>query len=59
MVQPGRWSGCVRDLWENETDERASQADIAVLVERMADVLASYEVDQEICEVVHEQYPAG
>ena len=46
-------------FWENEIDERASRANIAVLVERMADVLASSEVDQEICEVVHEQYSPG
>ncbi len=46
-------------FWENEADERASRANIAGLVERMADVLASDEVCQEICEAVHEQYPVG
>ncbi len=46
-------------FWENEADERASRANIAGLVERMAEVLASDEVDQEICEVVHDQYPPG
>ncbi len=46
-------------FWENEADERASRANIAGLVERMADVLASDEVDQEICEVVHDQDPPG
>jgi heme-degrading monooxygenase HmoA len=46
-------------FWENEADERASRANIAGLVERMADVLASDDVDQEICEVVHDQYPPG
>ena len=46
-------------FWENEPDERASRAHIAGLVERMTDVLASEEVDQEICEVVHEQYSPG
>ncbi len=45
--------------WTNEADERASRANIAGLVERMADVLASDEVDQEICEAVHDQYPPG
>jgi hypothetical protein len=43
-------------FWENEADERASRANIAGLVERMADVLASDEVFQEISEVVHDQY---
>ncbi len=46
-------------FWENEADERASRANSAGLVERMADVLASDEVDQEICELVHDQYPPG
>ncbi len=46
-------------FWTNEADERASRANIAGLVERMADVLASDEVDQEICEVVHDQYSPG
>ncbi len=46
-------------FWENEPDERASRVNIAGLVERMADVLASEEVDQEICEVVHDQYSPG
>ena len=46
-------------FWENETDEQASRANIAGLVERMADVLASNEVIQEISEVVHDQYPPG
>ena len=46
-------------FWENVADEQASRANIAGLVERMADVLASDEVFQEICEVVHEQYPVG
>ena len=46
-------------FWTNEADERASRANIAGLVERMADVLASGEVDQEICEAVHDQYPPG
>ena len=46
-------------FWENEADEQASRANIAGLVERMADVLASDEVFQEICEAVHEQYPPG
>jgi hypothetical protein len=44
-------------FWENEADERASRANIAGLVERMPDVLASDEVTQEIGEVVHDQYP--
>jgi heme-degrading monooxygenase HmoA len=44
-------------FWTNEADERASRANIAGLVARMANVLASDEVDQEICEVVHDQYP--
>ncbi len=46
-------------FWTNEADERASRANIAGLVARMADVLASDEVDQEVCEVVHDQYPPG
>jgi heme-degrading monooxygenase HmoA len=46
-------------FWTNEADERASRANIAGLVERMADVLASDEIDQEICEVVHDQLPQG
>ena len=46
-------------FWENDADERASRANIAGLVERMADVLASAEVDQEIAEVIHDQYPTG
>ena len=46
-------------FWENAADEQASRANIAGLVERMADVLASTDVDQEIAEVVHDQYPAG
>jgi heme-degrading monooxygenase HmoA len=46
-------------FWENEADERASRANIAGLVERMAEVLASTDVDQEIAEVIHDQYPAG
>ena len=46
-------------FWENEADEQASRANIAGLVERMADVLSSDEVFQEIGEAVHEQYPAG
>ncbi len=46
-------------FWETEADERASRANIAGLVERMADVLASEEVFQVICEVVHDQYPPG
>ncbi len=46
-------------FWENEADERASRANIAGLVERMADVLASDEVEQEIGNVVHDQYPPG
>jgi heme-degrading monooxygenase HmoA len=46
-------------FWENEADEQASRANIAGLVEWMADVLASDEVIQEISEVVHDQYPSG
>ena len=46
-------------FWENPADERASRANIAGLVERMADVLASTDVDQEIAEVIHDQYPRG
>jgi heme-degrading monooxygenase HmoA len=46
-------------FWENDADERASRANIAGLVEHMADVLASDDVDQEICEVVHDQYALG
>jgi heme-degrading monooxygenase HmoA len=45
-------------FWETAADEEASRANIAGLVERMADVLSSDEVFQEICEVVHEQHPA-
>ena len=62
----GHWwvdRGCGRatsvTFWENEADEQASRANIAGLVERMADVLASNEVIQEICEVVHDQYSPG
>ncbi len=44
-------------FWTNAAAERASRANIAGLVERMADVLASDEVDQEICEAVHDQHP--
>src|ERR687890_460813 len=44
-------------FWENAADEQASRANIAGLVERMAHVLASEEVEQEIGEVVHDQYP--
>jgi heme-degrading monooxygenase HmoA len=46
-------------FWTNAADERASRANIAGLVARMADVLASDEVDQEICEAVHDQHPPG
>jgi quinol monooxygenase YgiN len=46
-------------FWENDADERASRANIAGLVESMAEVLASDEVDQEVSEVVHDQYSAG
>ncbi len=44
-------------FWENEANERTSRANIAGLGERMADVLASNLVDQEIREVVHDQFP--
>ncbi len=46
-------------FWDNAADEQASRANIAGLVARMADVLASDEVDQEISDVVHDQYAPG
>jgi heme-degrading monooxygenase HmoA len=46
-------------FWEHDAAERASRANIAGLVERMADVLASTDVEQEIAEVIHDQYPPG
>ncbi len=46
-------------FWTNAADERASRANISGLVERMADVLASTDVYQEIFEPVHDQYPPG
>ena len=58
-VDPASGRATSVTFWENEADERASRANIAGLVERMADVLASDEVDQEICELVHDQYPPG
>jgi hypothetical protein len=44
-------------FWTDEDGERASRANIPGLVERMAEVLASHEVDQDTYEVVHDQYP--
>jgi hypothetical protein len=40
---------------ENGADAQASRANIAGLVARMADVLATEKVDQEIGEVGHDQ----
>src|SRR5687767_15342498 len=42
-------------FWTNETDERASRANIPQLIERMDHVLASREVPQESFETVHEE----
>ena len=42
-------------FWTNESDERASRANISRLVEGMAHVLASHDVRQETFETVHEQ----
>ena len=46
-------------FWTDAAGERASRANIPGLVQRMAEVLASEEVDQETFEVVHDQYPPG
>ena len=46
-------------FWKNEADDGASRANTAGLVERMARVLASDEVEQEICDAVHDQYLPG
>jgi hypothetical protein len=42
-------------FWTNESDERASRANIPLLIEGMAQVLATREVRQETFEAVHEQ----
>jgi hypothetical protein len=42
-------------FWTGEAEERASRANVPKLIERMADVLATHEVRQEIFETVHEQ----
>ncbi|GAC1486121.1 MAG: hypothetical protein NVS2B12_41010 [Ktedonobacteraceae bacterium] len=42
-------------FWDTEANEQASRANIPRLIERMAHVLASHDVQQESFEVVHEQ----
>jgi hypothetical protein len=46
-------------FWGNAADELASRVNIPGLVERMADVLTSPDVYQEVFEGVHDQYLPG
>jgi hypothetical protein len=46
-------------FWETADDEVASRANIPRLIDGMAAVLASHEIEQQVFERVHDQYPVA